>query len=707
VKQAFELKVCSAEALVLGDSMKNCNVFQMSFFVEVGLFFGGEPITKSETTSSIPWSDSLTWDQVIVFSSLCLGDIPKETRVCLTLYARDKSGNTPMGWASYRLFDFHDVLASGPITTFMWPEEAANPIGFCGSCASTKEKNTHRLKFEFESHAVPVTYTDIMELPRSQEVLTPPTPNESQKADIEEVALMDPLFYPNNRERELMWRFRHWIKDNHPKALNKLTLAVPWTDPLQIQEFYRLLEIWPKIEPQNALELLDARYANERVREYAVVCLEALSDSKLLSFMLQLVQVLKYEVHHYSVLAQFLLDRALENEMMIGQRLFWFLRAELHVPETRERFGLLLESLLLLCSDQLQEQLQQQITVIGILQDCALKVKTYPGGKRTETIRRMLSEVKFPAAFTLPLDPSQELSGNLDISKCRCFDSAKAPILLCFRSADPCIEKEQDNFVMFKAGDDLRQDALTLQMLTLMDQMWKQAGLDLHMTPYLVAVTGDGTGLIEVVPDSMTTAKIQRENGGSLAAFSEKPLSSWLKAANPSENDLSAAVDNFVLSCAGYCVATYVLGIGDRHNDNIMVDRKGHFFHIDFGHFLGNYKSWAGIWDREKAPFVFTPEFAFVMDGKDSDKFNYFVRQCQRAYNIVRQQGNFILNLFIMMLSTGIPELRSAADLLYLQDALASHLTDSEAGDFFNKLIDSSLNSTTTRLNAFFHLLAH
>ena len=53
--------------------------------------------------------------------------------------------------------------------------------------------------------------------------------------------------------------------------------------------------------------------------------------------------------------------------------------------------------------------------------------------------------------------------------------------------------------VMFKLGDDLRQDQLILQLITLMDRILRRENLDLKLTPYdVLACSGNhgmGTGV--------------------------------------------------------------------------------------------------------------------------------------------------------------------------------------------------------------------
>jgi phosphatidylinositol-4,5-bisphosphate 3-kinase len=45
--------------------------------------------------------------------------------------------------------------------------------------------------------------------------------------------------------------------------------------------------------------------------------------------------------------------------------------------------------------------------------------------------------------------------------------------------------------IIFKCGDDLRQDLLTLQLIKIMDKIWLDFGMDFRMKPYRVISTLD------------------------------------------------------------------------------------------------------------------------------------------------------------------------------------------------------------------------
>ena len=69
---------------------------------------------------------------------------------------------------------------------------------------------------------------------------------------------------------------------------------------------------------------------------------------------------------------------------------------------------------------------------------------------------------------------------------------------------------QQTTHKIQQVGDDLRQDILTLQIIRIMDLLWKEEGADLFVIPYRVVATGSNAGMIEAVPDSRTTADIHR-----------------------------------------------------------------------------------------------------------------------------------------------------------------------------------------------------
>lgn len=79
----------------------------------------------------------------------------------------------------------------------------------------------------------------------------------------------------------------------------------------------------------------------------------------------------------------------------------------------------------------------------------------------------------------------------------------------------------------------------------------------------------------------------------------------------------------------------------------------GNLFHIDFGHILGNYKSFMGI-SKEWVPFVLTPDFLYVMgtSGKKSSvNFQKFQVQKKKTKNTQTHifSNNLSANLTVIL----------------------------------------------------------
>jgi phosphatidylinositol-4,5-bisphosphate 3-kinase len=263
--------------------------------------------------------------------------------------------------------------------------------------------------------------------------------------------------------------------------------------------------------------------------------------------------------------------------------------------------------------------------------------------------------------------------------------------------------------VMFKIGDDLRQDSMILQVFKIMDKIWLENDLDLKLSIYNVCPLELKCGFMEFV-EGYPLEDVQKSENSSRGALDTELLYNYLNKlsyeSSKSKGDLylDKVINNFIRSLAGYCVATGVLGIADRHPANVMIKRNGIFFHIDFGHIFGNFKTKFGF-KRERSIFLLTPDMAYIYE-KSNNKTK-FMNYCLKAFNILRDNANRLLNIMITMSSSNMPEFSNMADVSYVKNMLKLELNKKEAIDYFKKTANDSLNDWYKKIDNLFHNLAH
>uniref|UniRef100_A0A3B3VB26 DNA-dependent protein kinase catalytic subunit n=1 Tax=Poecilia latipinna TaxID=48699 RepID=A0A3B3VB26_9TELE len=289
------------------------------------------------------------------------------------------------------------------------------------------------------------------------------------------------------------------------------------------------------------------------------------------------------------------------------------------------------------------------------------------------------NELEIPGQYDGRSKPLPEYHAKITgfDERVKVMNSIRRPKRLIIRGDD-----ERDHPFLVKGGEDLRQDQRIEQLFAVMnivlshDTSCTRRGLQLRT--YQVIPITTRIGLIEWMENTCTlkeflyntmmgdeqqkvqrysvcsitnmnflfTRKAKRDNavGNFLKVLQHVPSDllkrAFLKMCNGPEAFLSLR-SHFITSHALLCVSHWVLGIGDRHLSNFMINTEtGGMIGIDFGHAFGSATQFLPV--PELMPFRLTQQFVnLIQPLKESGLIQSTMVHSLRAF---RAEPDLLLN---------------------------------------------------------------
>uniref|UniRef100_A0A8C9Y6S2 DNA-dependent protein kinase catalytic subunit n=1 Tax=Sander lucioperca TaxID=283035 RepID=A0A8C9Y6S2_SANLU len=255
------------------------------------------------------------------------------------------------------------------------------------------------------------------------------------------------------------------------------------------------------------------------------------------------------------------------------------------------------------------------------------------------------------------------------------MSSIRRPKRLIIRGDD-----ERDHPFLVKGGEDLRQDQRIEQLFAVMNILLSHDAACTHrgmqLRTYQVIPITTRIGLIEWMENTCTLKEFlystmteeEKQRAGRYRTFHSNNLVSPLKAKrSETVNNFSKVLQHvpadllkraflkmcnspeaflslrshFISSHALLCVSHWVLGIGDRHLSNFMINMEtGGMVGIDFGHAFGSATQFLPV--PELMPFRLTQQFVNLMQPlKESGLIQSIMVHSLRAY---RAEPDLLLN---------------------------------------------------------------
>ncbi len=287
---------------------------------------------------------------------------------------------------------------------------------------------------------------------------------------------------------------------------------------------------------------------------------------------------------------------------------------------------------------------------------------------------------KTNGSVCMPWDPNTYCI-NIDFKNIRQLNSSSRPFIVPLITTRSSRVGYRKNHILIK-NEDLRKDKLTMYIAK-----WLRNVCDnkVSVCTYNVLPYDLNYGWIEIIDEAVTLYDISHKYN--------KTLQNYILDLNHNLT-VNEVRDGFIRSCVSSCVLSYILGVGDRHAENILVNKYGELVHIDFSYLLGEDPK------NVKVEMKITPDMLNMLGGKDSEQFQIFKQNCSEVYKIVRSRSSlwYLLLVFLAFTKPEIYPYHNEFDFIkrYVINRLIPGEFDDVTSMQINEIVDRSSDSTWT-----------
>lgn len=455
-----------------------------------------------------------------------------------------------------------------------------------------------------------------------------------------------PMDIYSDFEKKLLWNNSEYLT-GHSKYLVSLFKTC---EPANLNN---LVNIYKKSKKINCWSLMCTRSCSQKFNSYDIINIlcdyyRKIQSNKfniklkyLLEFTLELLSCPDQEFRCYiplfayylrfdgyfdknsKILSKFLITRSANNFVLLNS-LYWELQLypkdnyhELFYSDILNKLKIIFNQ------DTNFTKIIEGYTFIKILENISKNIcedsKNYDEIKDNFNLKQELLN---------PLNPNIKIR-HICLDKIEIKNSASQPIII------PC-EISNGNIIKFlyKKGD-MRRDQIIMSLMVISSDIIKsELKLDPGIIFYEILPISKSTGIIEIIDNCDTIYYIQEKLKSTILNYIIE---------NNADIKIRDIKDKFIKSTAAYCVITYLLGIGDRHLDNIMITKDGRLFHIDFSYILGMDPLFNNTGIRV------TTEMTDAIGGINSKYYQIYVDICTKIYNCLRRYIDIYLNILLIL----------------------------------------------------------